>query len=91
MGKSQAVNTAGNTLDVRAKLWGNALITATDPSLCAAIGLIEAAKIYYSDNPVEYWPTGPNSNTFVAWLLARLCFIIFTAPPATTGWNSPSV
>ena len=80
-------NTSGNIGDQQ---WGNTLTTGTDANLCNQINFIETAEDDYSTHQVRYNPFGPNSNSLVHWLLSMgYLGNYFSAPPKTTGWNSP--
>ena len=80
-------NTPGNIGDQQ---WGPLLTSATDPNLCKQVSDIETAENYYSNHQVPYFPRGPNSNSLVHWLLENgYVDQYFTAPPRTTGWDTP--
>jgi RHS repeat-associated protein len=70
--------------------WGSTLTSSTDASLCDQVSDIEKAENYYSNNPVTYYPWGPNSNSLAHWLLeSGYVDQYFTAPPLTFGWKTP--
>ena len=80
-------NTPGN---INNQQWGSTLTSNTDPGLCQQINDLETAENYYSHNEVAYYPWGPNSNSLISWLLqSGYVSRYFTAPPLTTGWNTP--
>jgi hypothetical protein len=86
-GKLEVSNEFGNIGDTQ---WGPILTSAIDPSLCNQISQIETAEDYYSKLPVWYNPAGPNSNSLIHWLLdSGYVDQYFTAPPKSTGWNTP--
>jgi RHS repeat-associated protein/uncharacterized repeat protein (TIGR01451 family) len=80
-------NTPGNIGDQQ---WGPLLTSATDANLCKQVSDIETAENYYSNHQVPYFPRGPNSNSLVHWLLENgYVDQYFTAPPRTTGGDTP--
>jgi hypothetical protein len=86
-GKLLAENSGGNIGNSK---WGPILTSAGDPALCSQIGQIETAELYYSNNEVDYYPWGPNSNSLVSWLLeSGNVDQYFTGPPGSLGWNTP--
>ncbi|SPF39112.1 hypothetical protein SBA4_2300003 [Candidatus Sulfopaludibacter sp. SbA4] len=79
-------NLPGNVGDAQ---WGSILTSSQDPNLCNQIASIETAENNYSNNEVHYNPLGPNSNSFINWLLqSGGVDQYFTAPPGTTGWST---
>jgi RHS repeat-associated protein len=75
--------------DIGNTIWGQ-LTSDEDPNLCSQINRIETAEAYYSAHEVQYLGWGPNSNSFISWLLdSGWVNQYFTAPPNTPGWNTP--
>jgi len=65
--------------------------TLRGPFWCGAFSAIKTATRTYNDRQVEYWPSGPNSNSYAHWLLiqAGLAAVFRTAPPGAVGWDNP--
>jgi hypothetical protein len=76
--------------NINDKQWGPLLTSANDPSLCDQVAALETAEFSYSNDEVNYYPWGPNSNSLVHWLLTSAGVSgSFTAPPGSKGWNKP--
>jgi hypothetical protein len=76
--------------DIHDKQWGKTLTSQMVSDLCDRINDMFSAEMNYSNNEVKYFALGPNSNSLAHWLLqAGFISQYFTAPPGTTGWNTP--
>jgi len=70
--------------------WDPTLTSSEDPGLCNQIASIETAENYYSNNEVAYNAAGPNSNSFISWLLqSGGVSQYFGGPRGSVGWNTP--
>jgi RHS repeat-associated protein len=85
-GKLLVGNTPGN---INNQEWGPLLTSTGDPSLCSQVAALETSESNYSNDEVNYYPWGPNSNSLASWLLGSAGLSgYFTAPPGSTGWNT---
>jgi len=68
--------------------WGGTLTSAQDPTLCDKLGKVYVGVQYVQDHPVQYSFNGPNSNSYMNYLLQYSGISGWiTAPPGAWAWG----
>jgi hypothetical protein len=63
--------------------------TLTTINVCPNTDQLESyAQLWPPSGPIEYRPTGPNSNSFARAAGESASFIVSPAPPRSVGWSS---